>query len=83
MKDLAINVWSQHINVFKHFDLVCHNGHSLEDETKCNGLFNALVTLERMLDISTGKDERNEIEGAIEYLKGSKHYSEDNADSEY
>ena len=48
-KELANYIWEQHVDVFQHFDLVCGNGNSLEDETKSNSLFNALVTLKTML----------------------------------
>jgi len=72
--ELAINIWNKHIDVFEHFDLVCYNGHSLEDETKSNALFNALVTLEQMLEINNNL----EIQEAIVYLKKSKYYSDSN-----
>jgi hypothetical protein len=79
--ELAIGIWESHIEVFKHFDLVCNNGHSLEDETKTNALFNALVTLEEMYKYNDRQ--LTEIEEAIDYLKGSKYYSENNKDSKY
>lgn len=78
---LAIEIWNQHIEVFDHFDLVCHNGHSLEDETKSNALFNALVTLEMMYKFN--EFQLDEIQEAINYLKCSKYYSHDNKDTDY
>lgn len=81
--NLAKDIWQKHVDVFDSFDLVCHNGHSLEDETMSNGLFNALVTLELMLMTNVTHFEMNIIEEAIQYLKGSKYYSEENKDSEY
>ena len=78
---LAIDIWNKHIEVFESFDLVCHNGHSLEDETKTNALFNALVTLETMYKFNDFQLE--EIQEAIDYLKGSKYYSIFNDNSEY
>lgn len=80
---LAIEIWNEHIEVFEHFDLVCHNGHSLEDETKSNALFNTLVTLNRMYRIEMNMDKLEEINKSIQYLKGSKYYSESNKDSKY
>ena len=81
--ELAIEIWNEHIEVFEHFDLVCHNGHSLEDETKSNALFNALVTLNRMSGTETNSDKLDEINKSIQYLKESKYYSESNKDSKY
>ncbi len=81
--ELAIEIWNEHIEVFEHFDLVCHNGHSLEDETKSNALFNTLVTLNRMTRTETNSDKLDEINKSILYLKGSKYYSESNKDSKY
>ena len=80
---LAIEIWNEHIEVFEHFDLVCHNGHSLEDETKSNALFNALVTLNRMSITETNSDKLDEINKSILYLKESKYYSESNKNSTY
>lgn len=79
---LAIKIWEKHIEVFEHFDLVCHNGSSLEDETKSNALFNALVTLEQMLKVSNPVVKLR-INEAIDYLKGSRYYSEANQNSTY
>jgi hypothetical protein len=76
--DLAIEIWNKHIEVFEHFDLVCHSG-SLEEETKSNALFNAIVTLEFMYKFNDFQLEQ--IQKAIEYLKGSKYYSDVNKDS--
>lgn len=81
--ELAIEIWNEHIEVFEHFDLVCHNGHSLEDETKSNALFNALVTLNRMSRTEINSDKLDEINKSILYLKESKYYSESNKDSKY
>lgn len=78
---LAIEIWNKHIEIFESFDLVCHNGNSLEDETRSNALFNALVTLETMYEWNDFQLE--EIQEAIDYLKGSKYYSEFNHDSNY
>jgi len=78
---LAIEIWDKHINVFDHFDLVCNNGNSLEDETKSNALFNALVTLETMLHLNVYI--REELIEAIDYLKNSKYYSESNKNNTY
>jgi hypothetical protein len=78
---LAIEIWNKHIEVFEHFDLVCHNGHSLEDETRSNALFNAIVTLEIMYKWNDFQLE--EIQEAIDYLKNSKCYSEANQNSTY
>ena len=80
---LATEIWNEHIEVFEHFDLVCHNGHSLEDETKSNALFNALVTLNRMSRTETNSDRLDEINKSILYLKESKYYSESNKNSTY
>jgi hypothetical protein len=79
--NLATEIWNKHIEVFKHFDLVCHNGSSLEDETRSNTLFNALVTLDMMYKNNNGR--LKEIQEAIDYLKGSKFYSEENRNSDY
>ena len=79
--ELAIEIWDKHIEVFEHFDLVCHNGSSLEDETRSNALFNALVTLETMYKWNDFQLE--EIQEAIDYLKGSKYYSEANQNGTY
>ena len=72
---LATKIWEEHIDVFQHFDLLCVTG-SLEDETKSNALFNALVTLNNMPKSKT-------VDVAIEYLKGSKYYSIENKNSLY
>ena len=80
-KDLAIIIWKKHIKVFKSFDLVCQNGHSLEDETRSVALFSALVTLECMP--ITAINEILPMMKAKEYLKSSKHYSEKNKDSDH
>lgn len=80
---LAIEIWNQHIEVFEHFDLVCHNGHSLEDETKSNALFNAIITLEWMVKSESKLDIVEKYNQAIDYLMGSKYYSHDNKDSDY
>lgn len=82
-KELAINIWDRHIDVFDHFDLLCQNGCSLEDETKTNALFNALVTLEYMRSMAHKEIEYDDIINAIDYLKKSKYYSIDNKDSKY
>ena len=74
---IAIEIWDNHIEVFKHFDLVCHNGNSLEDETRSNALFNAIVTLEYMSKMAN-KINKLQINEAINYLKGSKYYSDAN-----
>jgi len=71
---LGKEVWEEHIDVFMHFDLQPTNGHSLEDETKSNALFNALVTLSHM-------ENTFKVKKAIEYLKCSKYYSEQNKES--
>ena len=78
---LAVEIWEQHIDVFTHFDLVCHNGSSLEEETRSNALFNALVTLENMYKYNNFQLE--EIQEAIDYLKGSRYYSVSNEKSTY
>lgn len=78
--ELAIKIWNEHIAVFEEFDLVCHNGNSLEDETKSNALFNALVTLRFMQKFNC---ESTSIQEAIDYLKKSKYYSESNEGGEY
>lgn len=80
--ELAIEIWNKHTEVFEHFDLVCHNGSSLEDETRSNALFNALVTLELMLKVAN-PTVKLRINEAIDYLKGSKYYSEANQNSTY
>lgn len=78
--ELANKIWNKHIEVFNHFDLVCHSG-DLEEETKSNALFNAIVTLEMMYEFNNFQLE--EIQNAINYLKGSKYYSESNSGSYY
>lgn len=83
MSQLAKEIWEEHIDVFEHFDLVCHNGSSLEDETKSNALFNALVTLKRMKKSSNNVLRKLEYTEAIDYLKGSRYYSADNIDNGY
>lgn len=80
---LAIEIWDKHIEVFNEFDLVCHNGSSLEDETKSNALFNAMITLNEMLKIEHIPHRVKQIEEAIDYLKSSKYYSEANKNSTY
>lgn len=75
-EELANKIWQQHIEVFESFDLVCTNGNSLEDETKSNALFNAIVTLGFM-------EQTEVVKSALEYLKGSKYYSDSNKDSDY
>lgn len=80
---LAKEIWKQHVEVFDSFDLVCHNGSSLQDETMSNALFNALITLERMREREVYTHERNKIDSAINYLKRSKYYSEANSQSDY
>jgi len=79
--ELAKEIWSKHIEVFEHFDLVCSNGDSLENETKSNALFNSIVTLEQMYEYNDFQLE--EIQEAIDYLKGSKYYSLENENSDY
>jgi hypothetical protein len=79
---LAIEIWDKHIDVFMHFDLVCHNGSSLEDETRSNALFNAIVTLEQMLKVANPINKLR-INEAIDYLKGSKYYSDVNQSNTY
>ena len=79
-KELAIKIWNKHIEVFEEFDLLCVSG-SLEDETKSNALFNAIVTLNEMLEIPN-IDKKIYIQ-AISYLQGSKYYSEENKNSKY
>ena len=79
-KELAIKIWNKHIEVFEEFDLLCVSG-SLEDETKSNALFNAIVTLSEMLEIPN-IDTKIYIQ-AISYLQGSKYYSEENKNSTY
>lgn len=79
-KELAIKIWNKHIEVFEEFDLLCVSG-SLEDETKSNALFNAIVTLNEMLEIPN-IDKKIYIQ-AISYLQGSKYYSEENKNSTY
>ena len=79
--ELAIKIWNEHIEVFNSLDLVCYNGHSLEEETKSTALFSALVTLQKMCEYNDFQLE--ELQGCIEYLKGSKYYSEANGDSDY
>ncbi len=80
--ELAIEIWDKHIEVFQDFDLVCHNGTSLEYETRSNALFNALVTFEHMLNLANPVMKLR-INEAIDYLKGSKHYSDSNQNSTY
>ena len=79
-EELAIKIWNKHIEVFNSFDLTCITG-SLEDETKSNALFNAIVTLNEMLEIPN-IDKKIYIQ-AISYLQGSKYYSEENKNSTY
>lgn len=79
-EELAIKIWNKHIEVFNSFDLTCITG-SLEDETKSNALFNAIVTLSEMLEIPN-IDTKIYIQ-AISYLQGSKYYSEENKNSTY
>lgn len=81
---LALEIWNKHIEVFEEFDLVCHTGHSLADETKSNALFNAIITLETMKKHFDYYDQSvDEVQQAIEYLKGSKYYSHQNKNSTY
>ena len=82
MSKLAKEIWNKHIEIFQHFDLVCHNGHSLEDETKSNALFNALTTL-RYLYQSSIKFNGEDVMSAINYLEASKYYSDGNQDADY
>jgi hypothetical protein len=77
--ELAKTIWQKHVDVFDSFDLVCHNGHSLQDETMSNGLFNAL---EAMIIVDNGTNIKK-IEEAKIYLKGSKYYSDENEQSDY
>lgn len=77
---LALKIWNKHIEIFNSFDLTCITG-SLEDETKSNALFNAIVTLDEMLEIPN-IDKKIYIQ-AISYLQGSKYYSERNKNSTY
>ena len=77
---LALKIWNKHIEIFNSFDLTCITG-SLEDETKSNALFNAIVTLDEMLEIPN-IDKKIYIQ-AISYLQGSKYYSEKNKNSTY
>ena len=79
-KELAIKIWNKHIEVFEEFDLLCISG-SLKDETKSNALFNAIVTLNEMLEIPN-IDKKIYLQ-AISYLQGSKYYSEENKNSKY
>ena len=79
-EELAIKIWNKHIEVFEEFDLLCVSG-SLEDETKSNALFNALVTLNEILELPN-IDTKIYIQ-AISYLQGSKYYSEENKNSTY
>lgn len=79
--ELATEIWDEHIEVFTHFDLVCHNGHSLEDETRSNALFNSLITLDILQTYGNLNSEA--VQEAIDYLKGSKYYSEKNKNSSY
>lgn len=81
--ELAKEIWQQHVEVFDSFDLICDNGGSLQDETMSNALFNALITLERMREREVYTHERDKIDSAINYLKRSKYYSEDNSQSDY
>ena len=81
--ELAKDIWQKHVDVFDSFDLVCHNGNSLQDETMANGLFNALVTLDYMLISTPNGFKKKLIIQAVEYLKGSKYYSESNSKSDY
>lgn len=76
MSELAKEIWEEHKDTIDTFDLMCTNGHTYEDERDCQALFHAIDTLRRM-EISL------EVEQAISYLKGSKHYSESNKDSDY
>jgi len=62
--------------------LVCHNGSSLEDETRSNALFNALATFEEMLKVANPVNKLR-INEAIDYLKGSKYYADANQNSTY
>ena len=80
-KEFAINLWNRHIEVFQHFYLVCNNGNSLEDETKSNALFNAIVTIETMINNSQNLSEK--LIHALKYLKGSKYYSDNNRNALY
>ena len=80
-KEIANKIWNKHIEIFNSFDLVCNNGHSLEDEIKSNALFNAIVTLNEMLEIPN-IDAKIYIQ-AISYLQGSKYYSIENKNSTY
>jgi hypothetical protein len=77
--ELAKTIWQKHVDVFDSFDLVCHNGHSLQYETMSNGLFNAL---EAMIIVDNGTNKKK-IEEAKIYLKGSKYYSDENEQSDY
>lgn len=81
MSTLANKIWERHIEVFSHFDLVCNNGSSLEDEIKSFSIVSAIVTLEEMDKRMPYTD--TEILSAIEYLRCSKHYSDDNSNSTY
>ena len=83
MSKLAIEIWDKHIDVFNHFDLVCHNSHSLEEETKATALFSAIVTLESMSKLDVMIIEEAEIFEAIDYLKSSKYYSDANENSDH
>ena len=79
---LAIEIWEKHIEIFRLFDLVCDNESSLENETRSNALFNAIVTLKEMLKVANPINKLR-INEAINYLKGSKYYSEENQNSTY
>lgn len=79
---LANKIWEKHIDVFDHFDLTVPTG-SLEEETKHTALFSAIVTLEIMLAIEFNTASREMLNGEVDYLKGSKYYSEHNKDSDY
>jgi len=75
-KKLANKIWDEHKGIIDSFDLICTNGHNYTDERDCQAIFHAINTLIRM-------EPSKDVLSAIEYLKGSKHYSESNNSSEY
>lgn len=72
--ELANRIWEMHIDNYNHFDLVCHNSTSLEEETKTIALFSTLITLKEMLNTEKRPDKVIELLDSIEYLKNSNYY---------
>lgn len=83
MSKLAKETWQEHEQLLRDKDAEISCDNPFNEPKLFIALHSALVTLKAMKGIDVGREFYWDIKEAIDYLKGSKFYSEENKDADY